>query len=101
MNWYINQEIVAVKNHSQNVFKEGDMFTIQALKLSPCKCKFILIDIGRTEPNTFIGRRCSCCGYEDKNYNDMSSYAEVNFAPLDSLTNIDELKEVLTEPAFN
>ena len=32
MNWFIGQEIVAVKDQANGLFRKGDIFTIQGLR---------------------------------------------------------------------
>ena len=92
MNWNIGQDIVAIKDHSQGAFKEGDVFTIKALRKSSCRCGHITIDVGAI---TDIPKsRCNHCG---------TVYAcdttwwfhENCFAPLDTLADISELTEHL------
>jgi hypothetical protein len=41
MNWYIGQEIVAVKGHSQGCFKKGDEFIIRGLKKQSFRVCFL------------------------------------------------------------
>lgn len=43
MNWYIGQEIVCIKSHSQGIVEEGKVYTIQGLRQSCCS---VCIDIG-------------------------------------------------------
>ena len=57
MNWYIGQEIVAIRNHSQGLFKKGDEFTIKGIKSGTCSCRVVFLDIGlmaRTEYTTCV-----------------------------------------------
>ena len=98
MNWYIGQDIVAIRDHQQGNFKDGEVYCIKSLRESMCKCKTIWIDIGKTP--TFETSCCMACdttGIENKG---VCWYAERYFAPLDTLVNISELTEVLNEPAF-
>ena len=64
MNWYIGQEIVCIRTHSQGVVKRGQTFVISGVRSSTCKCSELEIDIGVISPHGY--RICCCeeCGYE-------------------------------------
>lgn len=83
MNWYIGQDIVAIKDHSDGSFKRGDEFKIHRLTETPCKCGgSVMIDIGYFNPN-FIGTQCDKCGFYFGN--GQFVFYESNFAPLDPI----------------
>lgn len=44
--FYIGQKIVAIKDHSQGIFKKGDEFTVLAVRDALCKCNTYDIHIG-------------------------------------------------------
>ena len=92
MNWYIGQDIVAVRDHTNKVFKLGDEFKILGIIETPCKCGgSVMIDIGYFDPR-FIGTQCPKCGFYfgDKQF----VFYESNFAPLDPIKEaISELME--------
>ena len=92
-NFYIGQDVVAICNHPQGHFKDGDVFTTKGLKQG-C-CSGILLDIGKKSRNWNM---CPSCHYEDEDQ--ISWFSSFRFKPLDSLVNIDELTEVLNEPIF-
>ena len=46
MNWKIGKKIIAIKDHSQGVFKKDDIFTLIAITHSKCKCNVLYLDIG-------------------------------------------------------
>lgn len=93
MNWHIGQDIVAIATHYDGYFKEGDTFTILCLRTSPCKCRKVQIDIGSLVRSQ-IGV-CSICGGDVDFAAGIRWHGEEDFAPLDSLTNISELTELL------
>lgn len=98
-NWYIGQDVVAIRTHEQHCFKEGDIFTIRGLRLSACTCcGEIQLDIGRCLPSDYI---CICndCGVA-MDCNGIEWHSEYDFKPLDELADISELVEVLNEPIF-
>jgi len=85
MNWYIGQDIVAVRDHIDGEYKAGDEFKIKGLCESPCKCKSrikgaILIDIGYTD-SRYSGTRCLTCGL----VHDKFWFREYCFAPLEPI----------------
>lgn len=82
MNWHIGQRIVAVKDHSQGVFKKGDEFTIKGLKKSNCKCNAVFIDIGMRNPGYINCNVCDTIG----DYDIVRWFHEVIFQPLDELS---------------
>lgn len=101
MNFHINQDIVCIRSHSRGAVKEGETYTILGLKQTPCVCETLLIDVG-------IGSQfqlpkivcCPVCGYQEISNNPIHWFDCRLFKPLDELTNIDELKEVLEKPIF-
>lgn len=95
-NFYVGQDIVAIRNHSNGMFKEGDVFHIKGLKQGCCERGKLKIDIGHylEDTHTF----CTHC--KRKNNPGIQWYNSDSFKPLDSLVNIDELTEVLNEPIF-
>lgn len=99
MNWYIGQEIVAVRDHPQGVFKEGDTFVIKGLRGSPCKCHSIDIDVGIKSSGGHS--LCGVCGYRGGKNGLYWWFSEQNFAPLDTICDISELMDVLERPIFS
>jgi hypothetical protein len=90
MNWYIGQEIVCVKTHSERLVKKDELHTILGLK--QCKCGAIKIDVD-IEACCYID--FSCCGIEYENHENIMWFSETLFRPLDELADITELTEVL------
>jgi phage FluMu protein Com len=98
MKWYIGQPIVAIKNHSQGVFKKGQEFVIKGLQTSLCKCGCVLIDIGSTAGFNGIAK-CPDCKQVAEIGSNINWFAEVMFAPLD--VDISELTELLINKEVN
>lgn len=100
MNWYIGQDIVAIKEHSQNKFKKGDTFTIKGLKISECKCKNVSIDIGIKGYSDLC--HCNACNFHFKNQSrdGIWWFSETRFAPLDSLVNTEEIQNLIEESLY-
>jgi hypothetical protein len=96
--FYIGQDIVAIKDHSQGRFKEGDIHIVKALREGFCNCVSLLIDIGVMD-NISINR-CTKCRTTISDNKNTTWFGANYFKPLDELTNIDELKEVLNKPIF-
>lgn len=55
-NFFVGQEVVAIKDHSQGTFKKGDEFLIQGIKEDCC---LITLDVGiRTGKGIMNCRHC-------------------------------------------
>lgn len=97
-NWYIGQEIVAIKDQYNGLFKEGDTFTIKSLRESPCACKNVDIHIGMYhEAKTEECLKCKSKLYRNTN---IAWFNENSFKPLDELTDISELTAILEKEIF-
>lgn len=94
-NFYIGQDIVAIVNHSQNIFKKDDVFVVLDAKISECICKKPIIDIGIKVNNKKI--ICTTCR-KGTTANGAHWVNSRQFAPLDDITNIEELTEILKSP---
>ena len=91
MNWYIGQEIVCVKTHPKRAVVSGRIYTIKGLRINPCSCCNVLIDIGIRGDKPM---KCFCgLVYEA---NGAWWFHESRFAPLDA--DISELTEILEQP---
>lgn len=91
--WRIGQTIVAIKDHSQRKFKQGDVFEINGLKKSFCKCVYTLIDIGISTVATHS--ECGHCNIIVKSNDNIHWFGEDMFKPIDEFANISELTELL------
>jgi hypothetical protein len=96
-NWYIGQDIVCIKSHSQGVVKEDEVFVIKGLRTAPCNCGNIEINIGIIS-NGEVLHECGSCGAVTTRYESSRFLSERIFAPLDTLTDISEIEEILSQP---
>jgi len=94
-NWYIGQDIVCIKTF-KNILKEGDTFVIKALQSAVCKCDMVIIDIGMK--TDFEQGCCSLCHTMNIELHGIHWMHEKYFAPLDTLTDISEIQEILNQP---
>lgn len=95
MNWYIGQDIVAIDTHPNKIFKKGDVFTIKGLQIQFCKCKYVVINVGKIANFTqYICTRCNCSRPQTDS---VYWFDEHMFAPLDSFVNQEELEEVINQ----
>jgi hypothetical protein len=76
MNWYVGQEIVAIRDHSQGLFKKGDEFTIKGIRDPYCPCKGLLIDVGLIRNGVTVCGRCKIVDTIGGNW-----FRETNFVP--------------------
>ena len=94
-------EIVCIKSHSEGVVKENELYICKAILHEKCRCSGYIVDIGIRESPDETGKIfCPDCNtiYED----DGIWYINATlFKKLDTLVNINELLEVLEQPAFN
>lgn len=102
-NWYIGQTIVCIKTHSLGVVKEGEVFTIKDLRKSICKCTGIEINVGiicdgnSGDSYMIKCRDCNTSVIEDS---PIYWFCESLFAPLDTLVDISEIEELLSQPIY-
>ena len=94
MKWYIGQDIVCIKSHSQGAVKEGDVFIIKGIKKSCCS---IDLDINFIHLKPML--ECPHCHKLEKS-NGIYWFDHNQFAPLESITDISEIEELLKEPIF-
>lgn len=92
-NWFINQDIVCIKTHSTGIVKEGEVFTIKALQ----KCCTISMQVGVINPKT--STYCTYCNFNFYPHPEVW-FSETLFAPLDTLTDISEIEEILKQPLY-
>lgn len=93
--FYIGQDVVCVKTHSRSIVKEGEVYTIKSLR-SCCSCVPVMIDVGKTKQE-YVTNGCGKCCYILPPSTTLWLGAAL-FKPLDSLTNIEELTEILEQP---
>ncbi len=80
--FYINQEVVAIRDHSQGKFKKGDEFIVRAIgKERWCKCRNgWYVDVGKTQLSE-LGFTCTVCGHIIYAKSLSVLYAASSFAP--------------------
>ena len=93
--FYVGQEVVCIKSHSQGVVIKDTVYTIKKIKESPCNCRGMLwVDVGIPSPNYFS--RCTRCNRRHP----ASGIWWLNsalFTPLDEIADIRELTEILEQ----
>ena len=80
--FHIGQEIIAVRTHSKNIFRKGDILIVRNIKSACCHCFQFSVDIGHT--HTVHEMHCSKCDLVFTNEDGVYWFANTNFAPLDS-----------------
>lgn len=84
MNWYIGQEIVCVKSHSEKAVVKGKVYTIKSLEK---RCCFMGIDVGIIDPNNYINDYgiCRSCGGKLKVFKNGNKwwFSEQLFTPIE------------------
>lgn len=89
--FFIGQEIVAIVDHLQGVFKKGDEFKVISTKRSTCKCKKPLINIG-IAAHTYI----YCCKCLEVHSDEGIWYFDASsFAPKHKFGEFVSMKEVI------
>lgn len=83
-NFYIGQEVVAIRDHSQGRWRKGEEFIIQGVKKEPC-CGLITVNVGINSDLQFV--ECICGHITDNDF----YYNSANFAP----------KQQLSETTYN
>lgn len=96
----VGKDVVALRNSPYGDYKKDDVFPLIGIKISECKCNTLDLNIGQTFDNDNENLYCDVC---NTSYHENSAIwwkDSIDFAPLDSLTNIDELTEILEQPLF-
>jgi hypothetical protein len=94
IDYTIGDDVVAIKSHSQDAYKEGDLFTCKGLKQSPCKCKTPIVDIGIK--SIYKEMMCLHCKHIYNSNNNWWFNAHL-FQKLDNLVQINEVHEILRQ----
>lgn len=88
--FYIGQDVVCIKTHSMGIVKEGDVYNIKELRKGCCD---VQIHVGLLTDTKYT--RCFCGKLELGN--GIIWFSESLFKPLDELSDISELLEVLNK----
>lgn len=91
--WYIGQEILCIKTHSEGLVKKGEIYTIKGLQKSNCKCHEIEIDVGVIGDSS-LGE-CLVCNTTFKKSISIWWFSEKLFVPLEY--NQEEINELIKE----
>lgn len=97
-NWFVNQDIVCIETHPNGFVKEGEVYTIESLRASCCG---VDIHIGKYDDEGYdiYTTVCSICGGERSEWkSNIIWLGEHRFASLDTLTDISEIEEILSQP---
>jgi len=101
LDYTIGDEVVCIETHPYNIVKEGQLFTVKGLLNSNCKCPGYIVDVGLKTKKSLSGMaQCDICKSVFPDSEIQWLYAK-RFKKLDTLVNINELLEVLEQPAFN
>lgn len=87
-------DIVAIKDHSQGIYKKGDVFTAISMKRNSCGC-IILVDIGLKSDRRFT--KCPVCDMNDEKTDDIWWVEARAFRRLLSRSEEEDLADVLAE----
>ena len=87
-------EIVAIKDHSQGIFKKGDVFTAVAMKRNACGCNLV-VDIGLKSDRPFTS--CPVCGMHDEKTDNIWWVSAILFRRLLTRSEEEDLADVLAE----
>jgi hypothetical protein len=91
--FHLGQDIVCIKDHSKGFVKEGSLFTVKGLRKGCCN---IVIDVGL--PMKTDCMICACGNLWESN--GIVWISELLFKPLDELSDISELLEVLNKENY-
>ena len=95
-NWYIGQDVVCIKTHSEGVVKEGETYTIKSLKEGFCNCISVLIHIGIFDDSTH--EMCQDCDIIVPSTGNILWLWEGLLGSPDTLTCSSEMEEILNQP---
>jgi hypothetical protein len=100
MEYHIGQDVVCINNKRlEHRLEQGKVYTIRSLKTFECKCG-LGIDVG-INSNLFAREQVTCRLCNHQRIIDSQWYLKADrFKPLDELTNITELTEILEQPIY-
>lgn len=93
-NWYIGQNILAVKDHTWGFIKKGAVYRIRGLRSGGCSCGKVEINIGVANPAD--AQTCKWCNFLTRNTDGFIWLCETNFAPIEE-ADLSELMEILND----
>ena len=98
-NFHIGQDVVAIKDNCNGNFKKDDVFKVKSLKVGICIHHELMVDIGM-HISSHLDNCCTICNAIKTTKDNILWFSSNAFAPLDELTDISELQEVLEQPLF-
>lgn len=98
--FYIGQKIVAIKDHSQGIFKKGDEFTVLDVRDSLCKCNNYDVHIGIFDYVTLFEECSNSCFKKFRN-DCFWWFCPTMFAPIELSTTTFEDVIKQYEPCLN
>jgi hypothetical protein len=94
LDYRAGDDIVAIKDHSQGIYKKGDVFTAISLQRNGCGC-IILVDIGLKSDRPYT--KCPVCGMNDEKTDNIWWVEARAFRRLLSRSEEEDLADVLAE----
>jgi hypothetical protein len=94
LDYRAGDDIVAIKDHSQGIYKKGDVFTAISLQRNGCRC-IILVDIGLKSDRPYT--KCPVCGMNDEKTDNIWWVEARAFRRLLSRSEEEDLADVLAE----
>ena len=85
----VGKKVIALDNHSQGIYRKGEVFTLNAIKKARCNCKRFLLDIG--VKSRYGHSTCPTCG-STCIADDIWWFGSNHFAPYD-----DSLSDITAE----
>jgi len=92
----VGKDVVAIRDHSQGVFKRGQIFTCLGIRQSACVCKHLQINIGASAHNS-VYHMPNGCGESTGKCDGVHWFKLVNFRALDDIT--PSIEEIIKEIA--
>ena len=99
-NWYIGQKVIAIKDHSQFMYRRGQVFSVTGIFIAPCRCR-TLLTIGLTHPNKLT--MCKSCGQDYMRPTFEATFNAASFRPLldaDNEARLDAIEQEVKEPVY-
>lgn len=93
--FHIGQDVVCIRTYDGNIIKEGNVYTIIGLKNGHC----LPVEINVGVKAMWAFDRCTC-GKETLNKDGYWWFNADRFKPLDELSDISELLEVLNKENY-
>ena len=93
----VGKEVVCLRNLPKCNLRRGDKRTILSVRVSNCKCKIVLLDVGACSVTDT--EQCSTCGHKQPSMSSIWWLGHYLFAPIDNTLSDTTSEEILTEIA--